>query len=102
MLRVLCALAVVSGVAAGNPPSEWDISGSGDPSIQGFTTDISVNIGQTISFKIKTSASAYHLDIYRMGYYGGDGAIKNCDGASVSYASAESAELSDEFDDGPH
>src|SRR6185369_13859982 len=42
----------------GNPPSEWQISGTGDPSIQGFATDMSVNRGQTIQFKINTNASA--------------------------------------------
>jgi hypothetical protein len=52
----------------------WQIgSGSGDPTIQGFATDISVNVGQTVFFKIRTSATAYHVDIYRMGYYQGDG-----------------------------
>ena len=60
----------------GNPPSEWDISGSGSADIQGFATDISVNKGETIRFKIQTSATAYRLDIYRMGYYGGMGARK--------------------------
>ena len=44
------------------------------PTIQGFATSMSVNDGQTISFKIKTPASAYHIDILRLGYYGGDGA----------------------------
>ena len=58
----------------GNPPSEWDVSGAGDPTIQGFATDISVNHGETVRFKISTNATAYHLDIYRLGYYGGDGA----------------------------
>ncbi len=60
----------------GNPQSEWDVSGGGDPSIQGFATDISVNHGETVHFKIDTPSTAYHLDIYRMGYYGGDGARK--------------------------
>ncbi len=60
----------------GNPASEWDISGggAGDPDLQGFATDISVNHGETVHFKIDTPYSAYHLDIYRMGYYNGDGA----------------------------
>jgi hypothetical protein len=58
----------------GTPPSAWAICGAGDPTIQGFPTDISVNAGETISFKIDTTASAYQLDIYRMGYYQGDGA----------------------------
>ena len=35
---------------------------------------MSVNVGQTISFKISTTASAYHIEIYRMGYYQGNGA----------------------------
>lgn len=60
----------------GNPQSEWDVTAAGDPSIQGFATDISVNRGSTVSFKIKTDAAAYRLDIYRLGYYGGMGARK--------------------------
>ncbi|SIO61560.1 Mo-co oxidoreductase dimerisation domain-containing protein [Singulisphaera sp. GP187] len=59
----------------GNPPSEWDIAGSGDTSLQGFATDISVDQGQTVSFKINdTSSAPYQIDIYRMGYYAGLGA----------------------------
>ena len=46
------------------------------PSIQGFATDISVNRGETVQFKIDTTATAYRLDIYRLGYYGGNGARK--------------------------
>ncbi len=60
----------------GNPPSEWDVEGAGDPSIQGFATSISVDRGETVRFKIDTPSTAYRLDIYRMGYYGGDGARK--------------------------
>jgi hypothetical protein len=58
---------------AGTPSSAWD-SGFGDGTIQGFTTDISVNKGGTVTFKVKTPANAFHLDVYRMGYYGGNGA----------------------------
>src|SRR6202158_3268739 len=67
---------VCENTKAGTPPSQWDIStkDAGDPSIQGFATDISVAQGGTISFKVKTTASAYHLDVYRMGYYAGNGA----------------------------
>ena len=60
----------------GSPQSEWDVSGYGDSTVQGFATDISVNAGQTISFKIATPASSYTIDIYRLGYYGGMGARK--------------------------
>jgi Bacterial Ig domain len=69
--RVAC-----ENTAAGNPASEWDVDGSGDPSIQGFTTDISANRGETVRFKIDTDASLYHLEIFRMGFYGGAGARK--------------------------
>jgi hypothetical protein len=60
----------------GSPPSEWQVGNGADPSIQGFATQMSVAPGQTISFKIKTDATAYRIDIYRLGYYGGDGARK--------------------------
>ncbi len=58
----------------GTGPEVWEISGAGDPEIQGFATDISVNVGQRIDFKIDTAASSYTIDIYRMGYYQGLGA----------------------------
>jgi hypothetical protein len=58
----------------GTPKSQWDVSGSGSANIQGFATDISVNCGDTVHFKVDTTASTYQLDIYRMGYYGGLGA----------------------------
>lgn len=72
-------------VAGGNPivcensktgtdPDVWDIDGAGDEGIQGFATDISVNVGSTVQFKIKTDAVNYDIDIYRTGWYGGDGA----------------------------
>ncbi|MBV9099128.1 MAG: DUF4082 domain-containing protein, partial [Frankiaceae bacterium] len=57
----------------GVAPSSWLPGGSGDPTIQGFATDIGVDHGQTIGFKVKTPASAYHIDIYRFGWYGGLG-----------------------------
>lgn len=60
----------------GNPSTQWDVTGAGDLTIQGFGTDISVNQGSTIFFKINTNAAAYTIDIYRMGYYGGMGARK--------------------------
>jgi Domain of unknown function (DUF4082)/Bacterial Ig-like domain/Bacterial Ig domain len=67
---------VAENCKVGNPASEWDISGAGNSTIQGFATDISYNRGQTVNFKIKTTAAQYRLDIYRMGYYGGQGARK--------------------------
>src|SRR3982751_1793564 len=70
----------------GSPQSEWDVQGAGDPTLQGFATDISVNTGSTVSFKIKTSAPGYVIDVYRLGYYQGLGARKI---ASVTPTSAQ-------------
>jgi hypothetical protein len=53
----------------GTDPEVWDIAGAGDPSIQGFSTDISVNVGARIDFKIDTDAPEYTIDIYRTGWY---------------------------------
>ncbi len=58
----------------GLKPSEWQIEGIGDETIQGFSTQQSVDVGHTINFKIKTNARAYHVNIIRLGWYGGDGA----------------------------
>ncbi|WP_153504840.1 N,N-dimethylformamidase beta subunit family domain-containing protein [Cumulibacter manganitolerans] len=58
----------------GDPPSDWQVSGSGDSTIQGFATAASASPGETVSFKISTTAKSIHLDILRMGYYQGNGA----------------------------
>jgi hypothetical protein len=69
---------VVENCLTGNPATEWDLpSGASSAAIQGFATDISVNRGGVVHFKVHVNpAGAYHLDIYRMGYYGGQGARK--------------------------
>jgi len=58
----------------GTPQSDWDTSAGGSANIEGFATDISVNKGQTVHFKVKTSAHNYTIEIFRMGYYQGNGA----------------------------
>ena len=61
----------------GTPDSTWDLASAiGDTTIQGFATDMSVNVGGTVHFKVNANTSNYKLDIYRMGYYGGMGARK--------------------------
>src|SRR5262245_54113775 len=68
--RTLLSNAIVAeNQLPGTPESTWEV-GTGDSSIQGFATDMSVNHGQTISFKVNDSALVpYHIDIYRLGYY---------------------------------
>lgn len=58
----------------GTDPEVWDIEKAGDPTIQGFATEISVNTGESLDFKVDTDASAYTIDIYRTGWYQGLGA----------------------------
>jgi hypothetical protein len=59
----------------GNSFAEWGIDGIGALENQGFATDISVNHGETVHFKIQSNATQYRLDIYRLGYYqNGEGA----------------------------
>jgi hypothetical protein len=81
----------------GQPPTEWDVNGAGDPEIQGFATDISVNVGETVSFKIRTDSPAYRIDLYRLGYYGGSGARRvDTIEPSVALPQAQPACLTDE------
>lgn len=77
MLNVPFASAAPNSVAAENAlagvaPSVWESEGS--DSIVGFTTDFSVAPGNAVIFKIKTPSSNYRIRIFRLGYYGGDGA----------------------------
>ncbi len=64
-----------------NPTDRWDLLTKGQHSgagtahfIEGFATDLSVNRGQTVSFKINTDCADYRIAVYRLGYYGGLGA----------------------------
>ena len=72
---------VAENALPGAPRAAWDLKdrpgdrwGAGDAGIQGFATEISVDRGATVSFKVSTAATAYHLDIYRLGFYQGLGA----------------------------
>lgn len=60
----------------GASSSEWEKLSGGGQTIEGFSTSYSVNVGQPVQFKIKTPATGYSINIYRMGYYGGLGARK--------------------------
>jgi len=78
-LAAPCDVPIANPVAcentrAGAPASQWDVSGSGSAAIQGFATDMSVNVGGRIGFKVDTTAAAFRIDIYRLGFYGGTGA----------------------------
>ncbi|MFD7554756.1 DUF4082 domain-containing protein [Streptomyces sp. NPDC059835] len=56
----------------GTPMSDWFApSAYGD--IKGFPAQTSVQAGETVQFKIQSS-TAYHVSVYRLGHYGGNGA----------------------------
>jgi len=62
----------------GTPASQWYVDGAGSPNIQGFTTDIQCDRGQTIFFQNLHTAASYRIDIYRLGFYqGNDGRFRN-------------------------
>ncbi len=78
----------------GTPSSQWTTNS--DPSIQGFATDISTDAGGTARFKIKTPSTSYSIDIYRIGWYQGNGARKVASiSPSVSLPQNQPACLSD-------
>src|ERR1700722_8475838 len=82
---------VTENQLTGTPQATWDLSEDGQYSgfglgngqtplagvtnfIEGFADNMSVNHGQTINFKINTDCKNYRIDIYRLGYYVGNGA----------------------------
>ena len=72
--QAACANAIAcENQLPGASPDDWEVD-TIDSTIQGFGTSMSVNKGSTISFKVKSATSNYRIDIYRLGYYGGDGA----------------------------
>jgi N,N-dimethylformamidase beta subunit-like, C-terminal len=83
---------VAENALPGTPRSYWDVPHSNQ--IEGFTTDFSVNSGQRVDFKINVNGTAaqtlpYKIEIFRLGYYGGDGAhlvatLNNSDGTGQS------------------
>ncbi len=87
---------VCENALPGTSPTVWDINDSGDSTIQGFSTDISVNVGTTVNFKVLTPARAYTIDIYRTGWYQGLGARKVASvSPSVTLPQAQPACLND-------
>ena len=65
---------VAENCRPGSPPSAWDLGSVDSTQIEGFATDISAAPGQTVHFKVNTVATAYRVDVYRLGYYRGNGA----------------------------
>lgn len=77
---------VLENQLPGTPQSVWGLTNGPSSNIEGFATDISVDHGDTVNFKINTDSTDYRIEIYRLGYYGGDGArlVGTIDHQSVS------------------
>ena len=71
------SIAAENSITQGSTPDAvWDLSGPASTNIEGFATEISVNSDgtETVKLKISTNSASYRIDIYRMGYYQGNGA----------------------------
>ena len=63
------------GTPIADSPMSIPYTSTGDPTIQGFATEMSVNVGDTVDFKVDApTISSWHINIFRMGYYQGLGA----------------------------
>lgn len=67
----------IENLKQGVEKSIWDAPISNQ--IEGFATNISIDNGETVDFKINVNAGTgvnvpYRIEIYRLGYYGGAGA----------------------------
>ncbi|MFF4842965.1 DUF4082 domain-containing protein [Streptomyces collinus] len=69
----------------GSPKSDW-FSPNAYGDIKGFSTKESVQAGDTVQFKVQ-SKTPYRIEIYRLGWYGGDGAreMSTAAQAAVTY-----------------
>jgi hypothetical protein len=66
---------VTENALPGSPIAEWGVPNFRDTRIAGFSTRMSLNSGETVRFKISVEGAAtYTIKIYRIGYYGGNGA----------------------------
>lgn len=50
------------------------IQGFTQPLINGYAGKTSINKGESITFHVSTSSAQYDIEVYRLGYYQGDGA----------------------------
>lgn len=79
LLAVPCGLLaenpiVVENRLPGSPPTEWDVNGAGDLSLQGFARQQSYVAGEVVEIAVQTDSRDWQAHIYRLGYYGGAGA----------------------------
>lgn len=78
---IFCALVTLSASAniiqdenARPGTTAWKLVAGRSTAIEGYASLTSVNIGETIRFFVSTTAASYSLEIFRLGYYQGNGA----------------------------
>jgi hypothetical protein len=74
---------VTENALAGNTYTDWGVNSSADfrnTNLNGYATDISVNKGSTVHFKVDgQNGVPFTIQIFRLGYYGGNGARLKAD-----------------------
>jgi len=85
---VACSVSIKSGpssnwiveenLKAGSPSKEWDVNGAGCPAVRGFATRASLLPLEDVTLKIRIDEgeALSYIDVYRIGYYKGNGARK--------------------------
>jgi hypothetical protein len=54
--------------------SDWQITGVGEAgAIEGYASAVSAQQGETMTIHVSTRAQSFHVEAYRMGWYGGTG-----------------------------
>lgn len=69
ILLIIAILLILPSVV--QPPEMLAMIWSED--IEGYASAESINKGESIDFHVSTNAATYHIDIYRIGWYGGMG-----------------------------
>lgn len=59
-----------NALAGESNPALYSVGGAGDLDVQGFARKTSINAGSTLDFAVDGGAT--RIDIYRIGYYGGN------------------------------
>src|SRR2546421_8888327 len=63
---------VAENAKPGTP--DWQIANAGEPgAIEGYANVVSAQHGDKVALHVSTRASQFHVEAYRMGWYGGQG-----------------------------
>jgi hypothetical protein len=72
----------------------WAESASDPPTVEGYTSEVSVLPGETLHFHVASDpAASYRIDVYRLGWYGGVGGrlVATLGGSASAQPSSSSA-----------